>query len=504
MEETRFSDESNPNLLRFSYVKAEAFSQMHPVWRALKLEELGVVESLWDAGQSEACLARAEKWAKAYWEIADLALAPVPLELTDSFHKKLVRGCPGTDREPLLRLGAIMRGIVDRFETRRLLAALERDLQLCKACGPIAIFVNSELEVVSANGLALKHFGGARPALMQLAPTLQREVTQGLRDRTYASFRHSDLNEGQWDATIVPWQGSLQGIMLGLERPRQLRRGHLEPATRFLESCVESLRTIFHRWQHDLDSAKLGLQLEDLHRRLRSDYYAKMISGLARSAGPASSTDLTYHAAHVLLRGLGNAFLPYTLPQAIYANEPEFTMRISDEAALSFSWALRLIQLILDLLESLACEGGLEGGRFATARAVTAAFDGLKSLDLTGTVGFRLEGASSGPGEHHLVGDGRLIERACFGILYELLYHRNSGSVTVGFTREAVEGKEGVRIEFQDHPEHHDALHAAGFTGFVLAEKIVRAHRGRLLISRSRKDDSPQPRRISIWIPDSP
>ena len=103
-----------------------------------------------------------------------------------------------------------------------------------------------------------------------------------------------------------------------------------------------------------------------------------------------------------------------------------------------------------------------------------------------------------------MVGDRTLIERACFGILYEMLYHRNRGSVTVGCTPGTVEGSAGVQIEFQDHPEQHDALHTAGFTGVVVAEKIVRAHGGQVLISASRRDKESQPRRISIWIPDSP
>jgi hypothetical protein len=39
---------------------------------------------------------------------------------------------------------------------------------LCNACGPLAIFVTSDLEVISANALALRHFGGARPTLGRL------------------------------------------------------------------------------------------------------------------------------------------------------------------------------------------------------------------------------------------------------------------------------------------------------------------------------------------------
>jgi hypothetical protein len=78
MNETRFSDESPPDLLRFSYVAASSFSQMHSVWRSLKLEELRVVESLLGFEQPEACLDRAEKWAVSYRDTTDLALAPAP------------------------------------------------------------------------------------------------------------------------------------------------------------------------------------------------------------------------------------------------------------------------------------------------------------------------------------------------------------------------------------------------------------------------------------------
>ena len=89
---------------------------MHPVWRSIKIEELRVLESLWDAKQPEACLPKAEKWAASYGGTLDLKLAPVPLELADSLHKRLVRGYSSPDSEALMRLSAILRGIFDGFE----------------------------------------------------------------------------------------------------------------------------------------------------------------------------------------------------------------------------------------------------------------------------------------------------------------------------------------------------------------------------------------------------
>ena len=111
-----------------------------------------------------------------------------------------------------------------------------------------------------------------------------------------------------------------------------------------------------------------------------------MISGLARSAGPEFSTDLNYHAAHVPLRGLGDAFLPYVHASSLYSEGARIPVRRPERAAANLSWALRLVHLILDLLESFACEGNLVRSVFPALTAVTAAFDRLRTLDFTGAV----------------------------------------------------------------------------------------------------------------------
>ena len=172
--------------------------------------------------------------------------------------------------------------------------------------------------------------------------------------------------------------------------------------------------------------------------------------------------------------GSAMLFYPTCMLAPCTAKEPEFLSGVREKAAATFSWALRLVHLILDLLESFACEGNLVRSGFPALTAVTAAFDRLRTLDFTGAVDFQLDAASSAAGEHRLVGDRTLIERACFGILYEMLYHQNHGSVTVGCSPGTVEGSAGVRIEFQDHPETLTFtpgwIHGGG-----RREKIVRA-----------------------------
>jgi len=384
--------------------------------------------------------------------------------------------------------------------------AMSREPQLKKAThAPLELYIDSDRRVISANAWLLSHRGGAMPAFEDMPLPLQSAVTKCAQERAYVTFRR--LEEDGWprDVSIAPWQGNLEGVVLLLENPAPLRQTDFRPALQWLHSYSERLSEIIRLWHRHSDFMQIKPELEKLWSLLRSEYF-ELINELIRTL-PNLEGALNYHGSHALARGIHEAVLPIvTLTEWSLkpGAEPEVLQHLEKITPKLFREAREVIQMTVAFLECLACESAMQTSSFASDEVVTATFDKFMSAGLIRSDNRNLESQPSSAGKLTLTGDRRMIEQACFGILYELTYHKDSCSVTVSYHHETVDGTPGVRIEFQEKGGWAHGLHAVGFTGLDVAARAIRVSAGRLLIPASRKEGDPRFGRISIWIPDSP
>ena len=493
------SEDSLAQLLRISDFPEAEFNQMAPAWRSLKTEELLLRRDLAIGQLPEAWLDRAEKWAASYGDIKDSRLTPIPVELPSLFHNYLVQGTLNCNREALFRFCHLLQSIFERFSPGELRQALSREPQLKKATHtPLELYIDSDRRVISANAWLLSHRDEAMPAFEDIPLPLQSAVTQSAQERAYVTFQRKEEDGWPRDVTIAPWQGNLEGVVLLLNNPAQLRQGDFKPALQWLHSYSERLSETIRLWHRNSDPMQIKPEIEKLWSLLRSEYF-ELINQLIHSL-PNLKGVLNYHGSHALARGIGNALIPILTLMGLKApSEPAILQELHELAPEMFWEARMVILMTVVFLECLACEGAMETTSFSAEAIVTTAFDKFRSPDLIGRDNCKLESQPSSAGKHTLTGDRRMIELACFGILYEQTYHRRHFSVTVSYHRET-----GVRIDFQETGGWGHGLHALGFTGLEVAARAVRVGAGRLLIPASRKEGDPRFGRISIWIPDSP
>jgi hypothetical protein len=500
------SAESRAKLLLINKFPQAELDQMAPAWRSLKAEELLLESDLRSGQLPDAWLDRAEKWAASYGDSKDPKLTPIPVELPSRLYNDLVKGTLNCDREALLRFSHLLQSIFERFSPGDLTQALSREPQLKKAThAPLELYLDSDRRVISANVWLLSQRGGAMPAFEDIPLPLQNAVTQCAQERAYVTFRRIEEDGWPRDVMIAPWQGNLEGVVLLLGNPPQLRQADFRPALQWLHSYSERLSEAILLWHRHRDPAQIKPEIEKLWSLLRSEYF-ELINQLIHTL-PNLEWELRYHGSHALARGIREGLLWIVVSAELRLKplaEPEHVQRLHTMAPQKFWEARMVIEMTIAFLECLACESAMETSSFASEEVVTAAFDKFRSAGLIGRDNCNLESQPSSAGNLTLTGDRKMIEQACFGILYELTYHKVSFSVTVGYHRETVDGTAGVRIDFEEKSGWGHGLHALGFTGLEVAARAVRVSGGRLLIPASRKEGDPRFGRISIWIPDSP
>jgi len=134
-------------------------------------------------------------------------------------------------------------------------------------------------------------------------------------------------------------------------------------------------------------------------------------------------------------------------------------------------------RITIEALQVLALETGPENSSFSVEDALKAAFEKLAALDVRGNENFKLEMTSTPSVGNTVIGDRRLIEKAFFGILHEVLYCRDEVVARVNVTDQLVDGSPGVGIDFYSGRKWHWCSLEAGFTGYQIAQRGSRSFR---------------------------
>ncbi|HZR19359.1 MAG TPA: hypothetical protein VFE51_18875 [Verrucomicrobiae bacterium] len=484
-------------LLRVKGLPEEEFNRMGRSWRELKAEELRLDHELSGNWQPEPLWDRLEKWAAAYDGVESGTVAPLPLDLLGTVDVSLTRSYLKCDAEGIRRFSKIFRKIFEYFGPNTLLQALRTDPRFKDVVvSALGMHIDSEKEIILANVAAWVHFGGL-PSFRQLPALLQRVVAESLQQHAYVIFS-CKLDENRLaEVVITPWRGKGEGVFLSIAEPKALPPADFSPVLQWLRHYSEMLSEMNDLWLRRTDPIQLKPSAEKAVAQLSS--YAGVIRPLIAALGPEMDGWLGYHAWHVLARGVREAIMGFCFAEQYPEGSDEMETLKKDAAEL-ISRARRVNQLTIDILQVLALESQPENSLFSVEDVLKAAFEKLASLEVPGNESFKLEMTSTPSAGNTLIGDRRLIEKAFFGILHEVLYCRDEVVARVNVTDQLVDGSPGVRIDFHRERKWHWCSLEAGFTGYQIAQRVARVHSGQFVVSAGISERPQTPGIITLWL----